>query len=47
LAEHLGCTQQFVTQVLNGKRPWPAGMHDRAVAYLDECGSREDPGSEE
>jgi hypothetical protein len=46
LAEHLGCTQQFATPVLNGKRPWPAGMHDRAVAYLDECGSREDPGSE-
>jgi hypothetical protein len=45
LAKHLGCSQQFVTQVLNGKRPWPARTYDRAAAYLGECESGNGRGS--
>ena len=36
LADHLGCTQQFVTQVLGGDRPWPEGMYERAEAKCRE-----------
>jgi hypothetical protein len=34
LAEQLGCTQQFITKVLGGDRPWPEGMRQRAEEYL-------------
>ena len=36
LSEHLGCTQQFLSKVLNGLRRWPEGMRERAEAYLEE-----------
>jgi len=35
LSGHLGCTQQFLSKVLNGKRSWPEGMLERAKAYLE------------
>jgi transcriptional regulator with XRE-family HTH domain len=34
LSGHLGCTQQFVSKVLNGRRGRPEGMPERAKAYL-------------
>lgn len=34
LGEYLGCTQQFLSKVLTGKRRWPQGMLERAEAYL-------------
>jgi hypothetical protein len=35
LGEHLGCSQQFVTKLLNRERPWPEGVYQRATAYLE------------
>jgi len=29
LSEHLGCTQKFLSKVLNGRRAWPEGMRER------------------
>ena len=34
LAGHLGCTQQFLSNVATEKRKWPEGMGERAEAYL-------------
>jgi hypothetical protein len=34
LAGHLGCSQQFVAQILGKRRAWPPGMQDKADAYL-------------
>ena len=34
LAGHLGCTQQSLSNVLNGRRSWPDGMTERAEACL-------------
>ena len=38
LAGHLGCTQQFLSKGLNGRRSWPEGMLGRAEAYLEAKG---------
>jgi hypothetical protein len=36
LSEHLECSQQFVTQMLGGRRPWPEGLFERAERHLEE-----------
>ena len=34
LASHLGVSAAFVSKVLNGKRPWPEGLRERAEAFV-------------
>ncbi|MGA2255530.1 MAG: hypothetical protein ABSG53_12775 [Thermoguttaceae bacterium] len=33
LSGHLGCTQQFLSKVRNGRRRWPEGVRERAKTY--------------
>jgi hypothetical protein len=51
LARHLGVSESFVSQVLNGKKQWPAVMRERAEAFLGAAiqsgGSDEVEGTEE
>jgi hypothetical protein len=47
LARHLGVTKSFVSMLLTGKKAWPAGMRERAEAFVsgtvapDEVGRSE------
>jgi hypothetical protein len=34
LARHLGKSKSFISQVLNGKKPWPPGLRERAEAFV-------------
>jgi hypothetical protein len=34
LARHLGKSKSFISQLLSGKKNWPAGMRERAQAYI-------------
>jgi hypothetical protein len=41
LAAELGTSQSFVSQILNGARPWPDGMRDRVARYIVEAAGNE------
>jgi transcriptional regulator with XRE-family HTH domain len=34
LARHLGKSKAFISQLLHGKKHWPAGMRKRAEAFI-------------
>jgi len=35
LSRRSGCTQQFLSEILNGRRRWPEGMLGRAKTHLN------------
>ena len=37
MAEHLRRSRSFVSRILNGRKPWPPGMKERAEAYVQEA----------
>lgn len=43
LADHLGVTQSFVSQLRSGKRAWPKDMGGRAEAWVAEAGRQGGP----